>query len=75
MAERVTSLGSVVRPGQPIRETGHPLMMSQVLENQKPKAQPPLTTYISLVIPTGGYQGNGMVNGSSTSFLLGTGLQ
>ena len=46
-------------------------------EGQRPKAQPPLTTYISLVTPTGGYQVNGMVNGmvngSSTSFLLETG--
>ena len=48
-------------------------MTSQVQEGQKPKAQPPLTTYISLVTPTGGYQVNGMVNGSPTSFLMDTG--
>ena len=48
-------------------------MMSQVQEGQRPKAQPHLTTYISLVNPTGGYQVNGMVNGSPTSFLLDTG--
>ena len=44
-------------------------MMSQVQEGQRPKAQPPLTTYTSLVTPIGSYQVNGMVNGSPTSFL------
>ena len=48
-------------------------MTSQVQEGQRPKAQPPITTSISLVTPKGSYQVNGMVNGSPTSFLLGTG--
>ena len=50
-----------------------PCMTSQAHEGQRLKAQPPLTTYISLVTPTDGYQVNGIVNGSPTSFLLDTG--
>ena len=50
-----------------------PCVTSQVQEGQRPKVQPPLTTYISLVTPSGSYQVNGIANDSPTSFLLDTG--